>query len=60
MLNKVDLLTKEDLKIKVKKFEKKLSKKIIELSTLDKKLIFSNVLSVDPSFTRIMFDTLCV
>ena len=40
VLNKVDLLTKEDLKIKVKKFEKKLRKKIIELSTLDKKLIF--------------------
>ncbi len=39
VLNKVDLLTKEDLKIKVKKFEKKLRKKIIELSTLDKKLI---------------------
>ena len=39
VLNKIDLLSKEDLKIKVKKFEEKLRKKIIELSTLDKKLI---------------------
>tara|TARA_B100000941_G_scaffold132871_1_gene93969 strand:+ start:7 stop:990 length:984 start_codon:yes stop_codon:yes gene_type:complete len=39
VLNKIDLLSKEDLKIKKKKFEEKLRKKIIELSTLDKKLI---------------------
>jgi len=39
VLNKVDLLSKEDLKIKKKKFEEKLRKKVIELSTLDKKLI---------------------
>ena len=39
VLNKIDLLSKEDLKIKKKKFEEKLKKKIIELSTLDKKLI---------------------
>ena len=39
VLNKVDLLSKEDLKIKKSKFEEKLRKKIIELSTLDKKLI---------------------
>ena len=39
VLNKIDLLSKEDLKIKKKKFEEKLRKKIVELSTLDKKLI---------------------
>ena len=39
VLNKIDLLSKEDLKIKKQKFEEKLRKKIIELSTLDKKLI---------------------
>ena len=39
VLNKIDLLSKEDLKNKKKKFEEKLRKKIIELSTLDKKLI---------------------
>ena len=39
VLNKIDLLSKEDLKIKKKKFEEKLRKKIIELSTLDKKLV---------------------
>ena len=39
VLNKIDLLSKEDLKIKKKKFEEKLRKKIIKLSTLDKKLI---------------------
>jgi len=39
VLNKIDLLSKEDLKIKKKKLEEKLRKKIIELSTLDKKLI---------------------
>ncbi len=39
VLNKVDLLSKEKFKIKKKKFEEKLKKKIIELSTLDKKLI---------------------
>ena len=39
VLNKIDLLSKEDLKIKKKKFEEKLRKKTIELSTLDKKLI---------------------
>ncbi len=39
VLNKIDLLSKEDLKIKKKEFEEKLRKKIIELSTLDKKLI---------------------
>ena len=39
VLNKIDLLSKEDLKIKKKKFEEKLRKKIFELSTLDKKLI---------------------
>ncbi len=39
VLNKIDLLSKEDLKIKKKKFEEKLRKKIIELSNLDKKLI---------------------
>ena len=39
VLNKIDLLSKGDLKIKIKKFEEKLRKKIIELSTLDKKLI---------------------
>ena len=39
VLNKIDLLSKEDLKIKKKKFEEKLKKKIIEISTLDKKLI---------------------
>ena len=39
VLNKIDILSKEDLKIKKKKFEEKLRKKIIELSTLDKKLI---------------------
>ena len=39
VLNKVDLLPREDFKIKKKKFEEKLRKKIIELSTLDKNLI---------------------
>ena len=39
VLNKVDQLSKEEFKIKKKKFEEKLKKKIIELSTLDKKLI---------------------
>ena len=39
VLNKVDLLSREDFKIKKRKFEEKLRKKIIELSTLDKNLI---------------------
>ena len=39
VLNKVDLLSKAGFKIKKKEFEEKLKKKIIELSTLDKKLI---------------------
>ena len=38
VLNKIDLLSKEDLKIKKKKFEEKLRKKIIELSKLINKL----------------------
>ena len=41
VLNKVDLLSKEEFKIKKKEFEEKLKKKITELSTLDKKLISS-------------------
>ena len=40
-LNKVDLLSKAEFKIKKKEFEEKLKKKITELSTLDKKLISS-------------------
>jgi len=39
VLNKVDLLSKEEFKIKKKEFEEKMKKQIIELSTLDKKLI---------------------
>jgi len=39
VLNKVDLLSKAEFKIKKKEFEEKLKKKITELSTLDKKLI---------------------
>jgi len=39
VLNKVDLLSKAEFKVKKKEFEEKLKKKIIELSTLDKKLI---------------------
>ena len=39
VLNKIDLLSKEDFMIKKRKFEEKLKKKIIELSTLDTKLI---------------------
>ena len=41
VLNKVDLLSKAEFKIKKKEFEEKLKKKITELSTLDKKLISS-------------------
>ena len=41
VLNKVDLLSKAEFKIKKKEFEEKLEKKITELSTLDKKLISS-------------------
>ena len=41
VLNKVDLLSKAESKIKKKEFEEKLKKKITELSTLDKKLISS-------------------
>ena len=39
VLNKIDLLSRQDFKIKKRKFEEKLRKKIIELSTLDKNLI---------------------
>ena len=39
VLNKVDLLSKAEFKVKKKEFEEKLKKKIIKLSTLDKKLI---------------------
>ena len=39
VLNKVDLLSKAEFKVKKKKFEEKLKKNIIELSTVDKKLI---------------------
>ena len=41
VLNKVDLLSKAEFKVKKKEFEEKLKKNIIELSTLDKKLISS-------------------
>ena len=41
VLNKVDLLSKVEFKIKKKEFEEKLKKKITEFSTLDKKLISS-------------------
>ena len=41
VLNKVDLLSKEEFKIKKREFEEKMKKQIIELSTLDKKLISS-------------------
>ena len=41
VLNKVDLLSKKDLKIKKIKLEEKLKKEIFELSTLDKTLIAS-------------------
>ena len=39
MLNKVDLLSQKELKNKKMKFEEKLNKKVIQLSTFDKKLI---------------------
>ena len=39
VLNKVDLLSQKELKNKKVKFEEKLNKKIIQLSTFDKKLI---------------------
>ena len=39
VLNKVDLLSRKDLKNKKIKFEEKLNKKVIQLSTFDKKLI---------------------
>ena len=41
VLNKVDLLSKAEFKIKKKEFVKRLKKEITELSTLDKKLISS-------------------
>ena len=41
VLNKVDLLSETEFKIKKKEFEEKLKKKIIKLSTLDKRLISS-------------------
>ena len=39
VLNKVDLLSQKELKNKKMKFEEKLNKKVIQLSTFDKKLI---------------------
>ena len=39
VLNKVDLLSQKELKNKRMKFEEKLNKKVIQLSTFDKKLI---------------------
>ena len=39
MINKVDLLSQKELKNKKMKLEKKLNKKVIQLSTFDKKLI---------------------
>ena len=39
VLNKVDLLSKEETRNKRKKFDEKLKKKAIELSTLDKQLV---------------------
>ena len=39
VLNKVDLLSQKELKNKKMKFEEKLNKKVIQLSTFNKKLI---------------------
>jgi len=39
VFNKVDLLSKDEFKFKKMKFEEKLNKKVVELSTLDKRLI---------------------
>ena len=45
VLNKVDLLSKEEARNKRKKFDEKLKKKVIELSTLDKQLISKLIFS---------------
>ena len=39
VFNKIDLIDKKNLNDKVKEFEKKVKKKVIAISTLDKKLI---------------------
>jgi GTP-binding protein len=39
VFNKVDLIDNDSLKKKVKEFEKKVKRKVLSISTLDKKLI---------------------
>ena len=63
VLNKVDLLSQKELKNKKMKFEEKLNKKVIQLSTFDKKLIsgalyiFSSKISLISSYVFTSIET---